>query len=49
MEAAKTELVILGDKRLIVAALKNLFDNAIKLNPKPPHAVIAPGPAAGPP
>ena len=34
VEAAKTELVILGDKRLIVEALKNLLDNAIKFNPK---------------
>jgi signal transduction histidine kinase len=34
VEAPKTALVVLGDKRLIVEALKNLVDNAIKFNPK---------------
>ncbi|MDD5301619.1 MAG: ATP-binding protein [Elusimicrobia bacterium] len=34
VDAPKTGLVVLGDRRLITEALKNLLDNAIKFNPK---------------
>jgi signal transduction histidine kinase len=35
VDAPKTGLIIIGDKRLIIEALKNLVDNAVKFNPKP--------------
>ena len=34
IDAPLTKIVIIGDKRLIIEALKNLFDNAIKFNLK---------------
>lgn len=34
VDAAATDIVIVGDRRLIVEALKNLIDNAVKFNPK---------------
>lgn len=41
VDAPATGLVVLGDRRLVVEALKNLLDNAIKFNPKPsPAAAI---------
>ena len=43
IDAAPSGLVVMGDKRLIVEALKNLVDNAVKFNPKqhPPVAIRA--------
>ena len=39
VDAAATGLVIAGDRRLVVEALKNLIDNAIKFNQK--HSPVA--------
>ncbi len=39
-DAPKSALVILGDRRMIVEALKNLVDNAIKFNLKPSPVVV---------
>lgn len=41
VDAPKTSLVVVGDRRLVVEALKNLVDNAVKFNAKPsPVAVV---------
>lgn len=41
VDAPATNLTIMGDRRLVIDAVKNLVDNAIKFNPKPaPVAVI---------
>ena len=47
VDAPKTTLVILGDKRLVVEALKDLVDNAIKFNLKRPPVVVIRAEAEG--
>ncbi|UPT74131.1 MAG: ATP-binding protein [Elusimicrobiota bacterium] len=47
VDAPKNGITILGDKRLVVEALKNLIDNAIKFNPKHTPAVFIRAEAAG--
>ncbi len=45
IDTAKCGITIMGDKRLVIEALKNLIDNAIKFNPKasPPVFIRAQG------
>ncbi len=40
VDAPKTGITLMGDKRLFVEALKNLLDNAVKFNSKPAPLVI---------
>lgn len=40
VDAPAGGLIILGDRRLVVEALKNLVDNALKFNPKPAPSVM---------
>jgi signal transduction histidine kinase len=47
VEVAPTGLTVIGDRRLIVEALKNLLDNAIKFNLKPEPVTVVRGTAEG--
>ncbi len=47
MDAPATGITLIGDKRLIVEALKNLVDNAIKFNPKQSPVTVVRADAAG--
>ncbi len=47
VDAPKSALVILGDQRLVIEALKNLVDNAIKFNQKHSPVVVIRAEATG--
>lgn len=47
VDAPKTGITIVGDKRLVTEALKNLIDNAVKFNPKSGPGVFIRAQGAG--
>lgn len=47
VDAPRSALIVVGDKRLIIESLKNLIDNAVKFNLKPGPAAVVRAQAEG--
>jgi signal transduction histidine kinase len=47
VDAPQSGLLVMGDRRLVIEALKNVLDNAVKFNPKHSPAVAVRAEAAG--